>query len=98
MVRKYLDLSLSHLTVETADRLFASAEAPVPVWPDPHPHDGASCFVYVPDGGAAAVDDCPEDLARCIDLARSLGCDRICFDRDGEVHEALPVLPDAETE
>jgi hypothetical protein len=97
-VRSYLDLSASHLTEATADRIWSGKDAPVTVWPDPHPHDAASCFVYVPSAEFGPVENCPPDLARCLDLARSLGCDRILFDRDGPKHEALPIVVEGEDE
>lgn len=45
-------------------------------------------FVYVPDD---MDDDIPGDLVQCIDLARSLHCDWVMFDRDQAPHSTLPL-------
>lgn len=87
MIRKFLDLSNHHLTQKTCDALYAD-EIDVLAWHENG--EGVSCIVYVPRE-PSDMEGVPDDLMGCIHHARSLGCDRINFDRDADTVDGLPV-------
>jgi hypothetical protein len=86
-VRRYLDLSTTHLRSEDIDALKAAARrfaGPATVQTE----DG--WFVWAPDEPEAfGPDDLPDNLRRVLSYARAHGCDRVLFDRGAEVDEHL---------
>lgn len=78
---QYLDLSTAHLSNQTMKQVFSE--------------DHVLCTSFHPEGAFIIVpeetpSDTPKDLARCLSYAFDLGAERICFDADGPLCNALP--------
>lgn len=88
-IRKFLNLSTAHVTEDTAKVLDHLPGIP----------DHWSQWVVGTDntygwwiwaGQEDGLDDLPEDLRGCVDLAKQHDCDWILFDRDVEPIDQLP--------
>ena len=95
MIRKFLDLSTAHLKPDTLAMLSGRSLETLPF------AGGATSygwFAYAHDENAGEGDDAiPDDLFACMQHARSLGCDYLHFDCDGEEVDGLPVFDHGES-
>lgn len=95
-ITQMLTLSTAHITKETANRLTYECR---PMLPKEYTESmsfngGLSIFEKDEFGwfiwtGGAYLNKLPEDLAQCIKLAQSVGCDWLCLDSDGLIEESL---------
>ena len=96
MIRRFLDVSSGHLSLDTwhwLDTQFADEELR-----DPCNHVASELaggrtrygwFVYAPDH---PINDVPDDLARIFKVARRHRADYVMFDADAPPHPDLPIL------
>ena len=89
-VRRFLDLSTAHLHPDTRELLDHNT-GPSTVYPHPN---GYGWFIYVPDDPATPFGSFKPlpDLQAAVDLARTLDCAYLLFDRDGPLIHGLPVF------
>jgi hypothetical protein len=87
-VRKFLDLSTAHLPKHLIN-------GPCPENVIRYPTD-YGCFVWVPgdpkESSEAMEEPVPPEILAVQVYARSLGCDYILFDADGDVDDTLPTF------
>lgn len=89
-IRRFLDLSTSHMTPETREGWTMGIGRPG--WATPTEF---GFFVWAGTEEDEEPDaDLPEDVATCRRFARCLGCDYLLFDADADTIDALPTFDD----
>ncbi|MEX0971614.1 MAG: hypothetical protein WD046_14340 [Paracoccaceae bacterium] len=94
-IKALFDISIYHLTEETRRRMDADARNYFMGKPCSLPFTiKGSSFGWFIDVRSAAERHCatkpyPSDIVECYELALSMGCEYILFDRDAERHEGL---------
>lgn len=90
MIRKFLDISTSHLKPETLTALTDRPLERLPFSGGPTPY---GWFAYTHDENCGEGDArIPDEMFACMKHARALDCDYVMFDCDSEVIEGLPVF------
>ena len=90
-ISKMLTMSTGHISWSTAKRLDEECSADgstLSMFPVVYKKGDVGWFIYVGDGEDEEV---PDDLARCIKLAKLNKCDWLCLDRDADVVDTLDV-------
>lgn len=86
MLTKLVTISTAHIKQETSALLDADALALTV-----YKKGGFGWFVSVTDFEISSP-DIPDDLRKCLEYAKRLGCDWLCLDSDGEVISGVDFL------
>lgn len=96
MIRKFLDISTAHLSVETREWLSGFD------WSRDGPTGGATAYgwlIHASDQRETLVggkmEPFPNDLWHVFEYARTVECDYVNFDCDAEIIDELPTFEEA---